>query len=137
MRKLVVLLLVSAFLLGGCGGKTYSGMLKMQNGAEKTEGKVTVMVKQESEKVATVTISNSDSSNPTLLYRCSSLKFVKVESGDATPWMAMETPCTLFKENDSKFGGMLTFDDKKMRLSGTLTENGSRSYFHEFDGEAK
>ena len=109
----------------------------MQNGPEKTEGKVTVTVKKESDKVAKVTISSVDSSNPTLLYKCSSLNFIKPEAGDATPWIAMESPCTLFKDNDSKFGGTLTFDDKKMRLSGTLTENGSRAYFHEFDGEAK
>lgn len=138
MKKLAVLLSLTSFLLIGCGGgKTYSGSLKMQNGPEKTEGKVTVTVKKESDKAATITISSSDSNNPTLLYRCSSLNFVKPEAGDATPWIAIDSPCNLFKSNDSKFGGTLTFDDKKMRFSGTLIENGSRSYFHEFDGEAK
>jgi hypothetical protein len=44
--------------------------------------------------------------------------------------------CSLFKDKDSKFSGTIVFDDKKMTLSGNLIE-GSRLYFHEFEGTAK
>ena len=137
MKLKLFITIVCISFLAACGGTTYSGVMKKQFGGETTEGKSTVTLKKESEKVVVVTISNSDSSNPTFLNKCSSLKFLKQESAGSEVWMSLEQPCTLFKENDSKFTGMLNFDDQKLRLSGNLTENGSRAYFHEFEGTAK
>jgi hypothetical protein len=106
-----------------------------QVGPEKTEQKAFATLSKESEKIVAVTISDADSNNATFLSKCPAIKFIKQDSGDSTIWRATEQPCFLFKENDSKFTGMLTFDDQKLHLSGNLIENGNRFYAHEFDGK--
>ncbi|HQU84233.1 MAG TPA: hypothetical protein PKY59_13945 [Pyrinomonadaceae bacterium] len=129
--KLLLTIICVSFLMA-CGGTKYSGTMTRQVGPEKTEQKAFAALKKDSEKEVTVTISDADSINPTFLSKCPALKFTKEES----MWMAADQPCSLFKDNDSKFTGTITFDDKKIHLSGNLIE-GTRYYFHEFDGTTK
>lgn len=136
MKLNLLLTIICAVFLSACGGTNYSGTMKRQVGPEQTEQKAIATLKKESEKIVEVKISDADSNNATFLSKCPSLKFIKQEGAKEVIWMSTEQPCSLFKENDSKFSGMLTFDEQKLRLSGTLSEY-SRSYFHEFEGTAK
>jgi hypothetical protein len=61
MKKFAILLTITAFLLIGCGeSHSYTGVMKMQNGPEKTEGKVTVTVKKQSENEVLMSIADAD-----------------------------------------------------------------------------
>lgn len=132
MKKLAIFMLMSLFLTA-CGGTNYSGTMTRQVGPEKTEQKATASLNKESDKTVSVKISDADSNNATFLSKCPAIKFIKQDA----IWIATEQPCSLFKDNDSKFSGTLEFDDQKLKLSGSLVENGSRSYFHEFNGTIK
>ena len=63
MKKLTILLVFTAFLLSGCGeSHTYSGVMKRTG----SEGKVSVTIKKQSEKEATMTIARDGNNDPGL-----------------------------------------------------------------------
>ena len=140
MRKLTILLCISAFLLSSCGeSHTYSGVLK-RTGLSGSEGKVKITIQKNSEEEGTMTIKSDGDNNPSLfLTEC--LYGIKISKSKA-PGDASWNPvvCGLkgkFGEEIISFLGDIEFDNQKMKMKTTATNpTGDESRF-EFEGTVK
>ena len=139
MKKLTILLILTAFLLVGCGeSHTYSGVLK-RTGLGGTEGKVNVTIKKQSEKEATMTIARDGNDVPGLfLADCTApIKLTLDEFQGETYW----SPETCYLKDDSKrlvaSAGNFQVAGKQLTMKITSENATDRETRFEFTGTEK
>ena len=139
MKKLMILLVFTVFLLSGCGeSHTYSGVLK-RTGLGGAEGKVNITIKKQSEKEATMTIARDGNDVPGLfLADCTApIKLKQDEFQGKTYW----SPDTCYLKDDSKRlvgnAGEFQVEGKQLTMKITSEYATERETKFEFTGTEK